>query len=140
MINDAEMTPKPGDDAHHIVPARLKRGRAEDLRKKFKSFDIDINDPINGEFLPGSNATVEKGDNRLRHHGSGVHSKAEINAIYEYVRRSSDKEDFISQMNSVKEFHANGVTMADVQEPADARDVSMAAMTYESYLALMEQK
>ena len=140
MINDAEMTPKPGDDAHHIVPARLKRGRAEDLRKKFKSFDIDINDPINGEFLPGSNATVDKGDNRLRHHGSGVHSTAEIDAIYEYVESSATAEEFKGRMNNVKQFHREGITMAKVEELADARDVSMDAMTYESYLAFMEQK
>ena len=101
---------------------------------KFKSFDIDINDPINGEFLPGSKATVDKGDNRLRHHGSGVHSTAEINAIYEYVESSATAEEFKGRMNNVKQFHGNGVTMTDMIQVAKANDVPVHTMTYELYL------
>ena len=77
---------------------------------------------------------MDKGDNRLRHHGSGVHSTAEIDAIYEYVESSATAEEFKGRMNNVKQFHREGITMAKVEELADAKGVPVHTMTYELYL------
>ena len=126
------MTAKVGDDAHHMVPARLNRGKAESVREMFKEFDVPLNSHHNGEFLPN---TKVAGDPRLGHHGSGVHSKAEMNSIHSFVKDSGTREQFIQRLDGIRDFHQNGVLMSQVQEMAATKGISMNDVTLAMFAA-----
>ncbi|WP_257203156.1 RHS repeat-associated core domain-containing protein [Corynebacterium cystitidis] len=100
------------DEAHHIVPARLNHGWMEDSRKIFDKFGLSPNDAANGEYLP-KNAGIHDGDVRVGHHGSGVHSKAESRAIYEWIESSASKEDLVNRLSQVRDMHQSGRLMSD---------------------------
>lgn len=137
-LKDSGQVPVAGDEAHHIVPARLNWGRAQDLRDIFHEHGVSINSAVNGEFLPGTEAKAMKGDPRLRHHGNGVHSKAEIDAIYAYLENVESRSELVTGMDHVKEFHKNGITMAEAQSFAKEKDIDFEDLTMGEYLDMTE--
>ncbi|MGV0431621.1 DUF6531 domain-containing protein [Corynebacterium sp. 20_84] len=100
----------PGDQAHHMIPARLNRGHMEQCRQIFDKHGLNLNDAANGEYLP--NTKMDK-DFRLGHHGSGVHSNRESRAIHEYIKGSTDKDDLVKKLGQISDMHQSGRLLSD---------------------------
>lgn len=81
------------------------RGRAEACRRIFDKFELSLNHPANGEFLPNTNAA---GDVRVGHHGNGLHSNREYEAIYKYISKAKSQDDLIKRLGDIRNVHQNG--------------------------------
>lgn len=71
-----------GEAAHHIVAATAKNEYAVRARDILKKWDIDLNSPINGIFLPGKNSPLNKKGAR--------HTGKHLDTYYQKVARKLD--------------------------------------------------
>ncbi len=82
-----------GNYAHHIVGNATKKANA-----KLSKYGIDINDPINGIFLPSSSSSGLKG---------AVHRGGHTMPYYKYVddvfNKCSSKEDCLKTLDKIKQ-------------------------------------
>ncbi|MBC6795960.1 hypothetical protein CRD15_09810 [Corynebacterium sp. LK28] len=104
-------SPLRSDEAHHMVPARLNRGDAPALRSLFAKHDVSLNDAANGEFLP---KTKTAGDMRLGNHGSGVHSNREYAAMYQRLKDSSTRDEFLSKLHEIRDSRQSGLLLYEL--------------------------
>jgi hypothetical protein len=93
MINAGETRPTGIDThAHHIIPSTMSD--AHDLRVKLHQLGIDINDAVNGVFLPREyHSKVIHGDNArylewVRQAFQGVETKSDAEAILRKLMQS----------------------------------------------------
>ncbi|MEJ5963928.1 AHH domain-containing protein [Pedobacter immunditicola] len=90
-----------GKEAHHVVEGNdINANGSRDILEKF---DIDINHPINGIFLPGDKNSIYKG---TLHKGS--HSKEYAYAVYNRIKNATTKEELITELNNIKHDLFNG--------------------------------
>lgn len=100
MGDDASEIDKSNSRAHHIVGDNEYSSESKAILKKY---DIDINSPENGIFLP-PNETSDL-------HGTiheGKHTKAYNDEITQRLRIATCKEDVIEILDSIKEDLYNG--------------------------------
>ncbi|APA96708.1 Putative deoxyribonuclease RhsC [Nocardia seriolae] len=98
----------PVDQAHHIVPGAIPYGDAPQARAILKEFEIGINDPANGVWLPDHARVMSPGDLRTPHHGGGVHSAANLRELTRLLRAETTREGVISVLREVADIYLSG--------------------------------
>lgn len=95
-------------DAHHILPAGKNNERMVELQNKFKNeFDIDINSPANGMFLPvkkGQQAIELDLDNAyiaFRTHNK-LHSKKYYDYVNDMLSGAQTREEAIFKLKEIR--------------------------------------
>jgi hypothetical protein len=92
-----------GETTHHIVA--LNDPRAKEARKLLAKFGIDIDDGVNGVFLPASTKSPNP-------KGAMVHSKLHTNAYYfkveSYLGKAKSKQDLINRLQRIRETLLDG--------------------------------
>ncbi|WP_024805990.1 putative T7SS-secreted protein [Nocardia sp. BMG51109] len=96
------------DQAHHIVPGAIRYGGAPDARAILKQFEIKINDPANGVWLPDHRGVMGPDDIRIPHHGGDVHSKANLQVLTDLLRAETTREGVIDVLRQVAEVYKSG--------------------------------
>lgn len=84
-----------GKEAHHVVEGTDKF--AEASRGILKKFDIDINHPINGIFLPQNKNSIYKG---TLHKTS--HTKEYSLFVYDRIKDVKNKDELIKELTRIK--------------------------------------
>ena len=90
-----------GNAAHHVVEGNDNQAR--DSRAILKKFNIDINAPENGIFLPTDSESIYKGV----HHKCG-HSKGYSQFIYSKIKDVTDREELVVRLHDIKHCLYNG--------------------------------
>jgi hypothetical protein len=96
---------EPGDHAAHLVP-RATGSRVANTpaavraRKKLESLGIEIDDPSNGKFLPGSQAAADA--RGVATHGS-THREVFYDALDRRLKRAQTPEEARAILDSVKD-------------------------------------
>ena len=92
-----------GTAAHHIVPTSAAGG--EKARQKLASLGIDLNDAVNGVFLPANKSVANPT-------GAAVHSTLHTNEYYQKVARIIEnvgtKEEAEAALKMIKDSLLNG--------------------------------
>ncbi len=85
--------------AHHIIPAKDKEAQA--ARDILEKYDIDINDSINGVYLPTkSNVDLNQG---IQHNGRHPKSySTQVNELIKDADKNGGKQEVLSQLNDIK--------------------------------------
>ncbi len=90
-----------GAEAHHIIEGNDPSAKlARDILKKF---DLDINHPINGIFLPQDKNSIYKG---TLHKTS--HTKEYSEYVYQKIKNSKSKMELIKSLTEIKYELYNG--------------------------------
>jgi RHS repeat-associated protein len=87
----------PDSAAHHIVAGDSKM--AAFARLKLKSFGIDINDPVNGVFLPASRTSPNLSGAAVH---STLHTRKYYQAVNDAIGQATSKQELIEILNSLR--------------------------------------
>ena len=95
--------PRPsGSQAHHIVGGVTRDGKA--TRARLAKFDIDVNSPSNGVFLPGC-----KGSNAVGMIHCGKHTAEYELAVAERIDHLNTREEILSAFVDIRNELLHGI-------------------------------
>lgn len=108
MFAEAELMRKPlvklaTDETHHIVPHGSTRRDAQKCREILAKFDIDIDHPANGVFLPANKSSPNP-------NGAIVHKILGTNDMY-YGKMLDFLEKYTSQADAIRRLRRVGETL-----------------------------
>ncbi len=85
--------------AHHLIPAKDKVAQA--ARDILEKYGININDTVNGVYLPNSNNN--NGTQGIEHNGRHPQSYAEkVNKLITDAEQSGGKQEVLNKLNDIK--------------------------------------
>jgi RHS repeat-associated protein len=86
-------------DAHHIAPGRDSRfPGARESREILEKFNIDINDPANGVYLPGSSSSSAPGANH-----PSLHTKVYYEELFRRLSQATTRDQVIQILNQIRQ-------------------------------------
>lgn len=89
----------PGTAAHHIAPGRDGRfPGARESREILEKFDIDINDPANGVYLPRTPSSTAPG----AYHPT-LHTATYYRELYRLLQQATTRQQVIDTLNFVRQ-------------------------------------
>lgn len=89
---------KTGFEAHHLVGVDSRFPSSEVSQNILKKYNIDINDPMNGIFLPNNNSSLLKG---TIHHGG--HTKSYHDEIARRLQRATNRDECFQILDGIKD-------------------------------------
>jgi hypothetical protein len=102
MIKAGKKVPSYANAAHHIVPGTKNNEFAKKARTILMNFNIDINDAVNGVFLP-----TQKGVTNAMYHHS-LHTDVYCKNVFEMLEKATSKDEAIDILKGIEEALLNG--------------------------------
>lgn len=97
-----------GAAAHHIVEGKNKY--ADLSREILRKYNIDINAPENGIFLPSDTKSIFKGSVHKTHHNYDNHAYSEY--VYSKIKDVKDKNELFKALHEIKyELYKGNLTL-----------------------------
>lgn len=108
-----------GKAAHHVVEGTDPL--AKKSREILKQFEIDINHPVNGIFLPTDKNSIFKG---TLHKTS--HSKAYSEYVFNQLKDCKNKDEAITVLNKIKyDLYEGKITLEGILHSVNKNDINI---------------